>query len=136
MPWSFPNWLPKLWKKSRPFSNAHHPMLSFKWQSYWQINLFEWLCKRNPVLLCFVCIKYYYGLSTKFLLLQLHTVIYIRSFFHSNWRQVQVQVIPALPRKIKFQKSMKTTVILTFLGYFDSQMKIHLEIFWKQNRDS
>ena len=32
--------------------------------------------------------------------------------------------------------STKTTVISTFLGYFDSQMKIHLEISWKQNRDS
>ena len=29
---------------------------------------------------------------------------------------------------------MKTTVILKFLVYFDSQMKIHLEISWKQIR--
>ena len=29
---------------------------------------------------------------------------------------------------------MKTTVILKFLVYFHSQMKIHLEISWKQIR--
>ena len=34
-------------------------------------------CVNAIQLLCFaVCIKYYYGLSTKFFLLQLHAVIY------------------------------------------------------------